>query len=476
MGQFEFTGREKNVLLGFMALGAFCLGMSFFMDSTPFHTRFWTNLLHNSVFFTGISFMSLFVWSAKSLAYAGWHTVFKRIWEANAQFLVVGLGLMTVIALGMFFKVHHLYHWADDTLRSTDVILKGKSGFLNPYTYLFATIGCLSLFYFVFARGLRKISIEQDEAQVNDFSHYAKTKRLAGIFLPIAGFSSAALIWYWIMSIDPHWYSTMFAWYTTASWFVSAIAFTILILIYLKSRGYYQEVTTEHFHDLGKLMFGFSIFWTYLWFSQFMLIWYANIGEETIYFDERMRNYPILFWANLIMNFLFPLIILMRNDTKRKYGTLIFIALVVIFGHWLDFFQMIKPGALHTAHEMEHAAAGHGAVSEATHGGVAPAAHAVTAEHAVPAAHGAAEHAVATVANAAEHGAAAVAHGAEAVAEHGEALAPFTTGFTLPGFLEIGTFFGFTALFLFFVFNQLTKASLVPKHDPYLQESLNHHT
>jgi Ni/Fe-hydrogenase subunit HybB-like protein len=460
MGQFEFTGKEKNVLLGFMALGALCLGMSFFMDSTPFHTRFWTNLLHNSVFFTGISFMSLFVWSAKSLAYAGWHTVFKRVWEANAQFLVVGLGLMTVIALGMFFKVHHLYHWADDTLRSTDVILKGKSGFLNPYTYLFATIGCLSLFYFVFARGLRNISIDQDENPTTDFAHYAKTKRLAGIFLPIAGFSSAALIWYWVMSIDPHWYSTMFAWYATASWFVSAIAFTILILIYLKSRGYYQEVTTEHFHDLGKLMFGFSIFWTYLWFSQFMLIWYANIGEETIYFDERMRNYPILFWANLILNFLFPLIILMRNDTKRKYGTLIFIALIVIFGHWLDFFQMIKPGALHTAHEMEHAAGAHGAVTNAaTHSGVAPAAEA----------HGTATHATG-----------AVAHGAEAVAEHGaahaEAVAPFTTGFTLPGFLELGAFLGFIALFLYFVLNQLTKASLVPKHDPYLQESLNHHT
>ncbi len=473
MGQFEFTGREKNVLMGFMALGALCLGLTFVMDTTPFHTRFWTNFLHNSVFFTGIAFMSLFVWSAKSLAYAGWHTVFKRVWEANAQFLVVGLVLMSIVAFGMFFKVHHLYHWADDATRMSDPILKGKSGFLNPYTYLFGTIGGLSLFYFVFARGLRKLSLDEDENGTSSFTHYAKTKRLAGIFLPIAGFASAALIWYWIMSIDSHWYSTMFAWYTTASWFVSAIAFTILILIYLKSRGYYTEVTSEHFHDLGKLMFGFSIFWTYLWFSQFMLIWYANIGEETIYFDERMRNYPILFWANLIINFLFPLIILMRNDTKRKYGTLIFIGILVILGHWLDFFQMIKPGALHTAHEMAHESS-HGAVGEAVHGAVAPAAHgAATVAHA---AETAGAHGAATVAHAGEHGAAALAHGAEAAAGHVEAVASFEPGFTLPGFLEIGTFLGFTALFIFFVFNQLTKAALVPKNDPYINESLNHHT
>lgn len=255
------------------------------------------------------------------------------------------------------------------------------------------------------------------------------------MFLPIAGFTSAAAIWQWVMSIDAHWYSTMFAWYATSSWFVSMCSLTILLLIYLKSKGYYDGVTKDHFHDLGKYLFGFSIFWTYLWFSQYMLIWYANNGEETIYFKERMGKYSILFYANLVINFVAPLLILIRNDNKRKFGVIGFMAGLIFFGHWIDFFQMIKPGALITAkeHLEKHAA------------------------HGTDAAHKAAEH--------------ATAHGGHGV----EAVSTFITGFTIPGLLEIGTMLGFLGLFLYLTFNQLTKASLVPKRDPYLAESLHHH-
>lgn len=173
----------------------------------------------------------------------------------------------------------------------------------------------------------------------------------AAAFLPIAGFTSAAMVWQWVMSVDSHWYSTLFAWYTGASWFVSMIALTILTIMFLKTKGYFQSVTNEHIHDLGKLLFAFSIFWTYLWFSQYMLIWYANVGEETIYFRERWDNYPVLFLGNLAINFVLPFLVLMRNDTKRKWGSLGFIAAVVFVGHWVDFFLMLKPGILHTAHE-----------------------------------------------------------------------------------------------------------------------------
>jgi len=161
-----------------------------------------------------------------------------------------------------------------------------------------------------------------------------------------------------------------------------------------------------------------------------MLIWYANVGEETIYFRERIDNYPTLWYGNLIMNFVLPFLILMRNSTKRKYGSIAFVSILVLFGHWWDFFQMIKPGALHTAHELAghgHDAAAHGAGHD---GG---------------------------------HGAAEVAHSV------------FTAGFTIPGLLEIGTFIGFLGLFFYVVFNQLTKASLTAEHDPYMVESVHHH-
>ncbi|MEM9918947.1 MAG: hypothetical protein AAF990_12675 [Bacteroidota bacterium] len=439
MNQFVFESKQKMTLIGFMVLGALCLAGSFFIDSTADHTRFWSNLLHNTVFFTGISFLALFVLAAFTTAFAGWYTVMKRIWEAYSQFLLVGIALFAVIIAGLWGHMHHLYHWAMDGVATPghenyDRIIAGKSGFLNKGFYTFATLIVLSLWYF-FAMRFRSISVSEDATGGAGFDHHRRLRIYAALFLPIAGFSSVVLIWQWVMSIDAHWYSTMYAWYTTASWFVACLALTIMMLVYLKSKGYYEEVTGEHLHDLGKYLFAFSVFWTYLWFSQYMLIWYSNNGEETTYFYQRYDKYPVLFYGNLIINFVLPFLILMRNSTKRKYGTLVFTSAVVFFGHWWDFFYMIKPGALVN---VEHAAGHHG------HG------HEAGAGHGAEGAHDAAGHA----------------------ADH---AASFVDGFTLPGLLEVGIFLGFTALFIYLAFSQLSKAAMVPKNDPYLEESLHHH-
>lgn len=420
MNQFTFEGGQKRVLIGFILLGIVCLGISFVSDGTPHHTRFWSNLLQNTVFFTGIAFISTFVLAAFSTAYAGWYTVMKRIWEAYSMFLIVGIGLFAIIIAGIWGHFHHLYHWAMDGVATVghenyDKIIAGKSGFLNKGVYTFGTLVVVGVWYFI-ARKMRSLSIAEDtEGGDAAFSHHQKYRVWAAIFLPIGAFTSAALIWQWVMSIDAHWYSTMFAWYSTASWFVACMGLTILTLIYLKSKGYYQNVTPEHLHDLGKYLFGFSVFWTYLWFSQYMLIWYANVGEETVYFQLRRDEYPVLFYGNLIINFVLPFLVLMRNDTKRKLGSLGFIAALTFVGHWWDFFYMVKPGAL------------------------------INAQHSLG------------------HG-----HGEEHAAE-------FLMGFHIPGLPEIGIFLGFTALFIYFTFNQLSKAALEPVNDPYIGESLHHH-
>ena len=119
------------------------------------------------------------------------------------------------------------------------------------------------------------------------------------------------------MSIDPHWFSTLFGWYVFASMFVSGITAIALITIYLKSKGYLEFVMTVIFMILGKFMFGISVFWTYLWFSQFMLIWYSNIPEEVTYFITRIEDYNSTLLWNVVMNFIFPLLILMNSDYKR---------------------------------------------------------------------------------------------------------------------------------------------------------------
>ncbi|MCB0640608.1 MAG: hypothetical protein KDC44_03175 [Phaeodactylibacter sp.] len=435
MNQFTFESKQKTVLMAFMALGVVCLGLSWVFDDPAYHhARFWTNFLHNATFFTGIALMTLFFISASVTAWAGWYTVFKRVWESFTAFLVPGFVLMLVIIAGLWLGWHEIYHWADTEEVAKDRILSGKASFLNKNWYTFGTIIIMAI-WILFARRIRQLSLEEEKSGGADYKFHHKTRVWAAAFLPIAGFSSAALIWQWIMSVDSHWYSTLYAWYSGASWFVAAMALTILLLIYLKSLGYFENVTAEHFHDLGKFLFAFSIFWTYLWFSQFMLIWYANNGEETIYFHQRMQDYPVLFYGNLVINFMLPFLILMRNDTKRKNGTMVLAAVLVFVGHWMDFFLMIKPGALITAQHAAHAAAEHGAEG---------------------------------------HGEAA-GHGAEHAAEMVEHASEFVAGFSIPGLLEIGVMLGFLALFLYVVLNNLTKAPLQPANDPYIDESLHHH-
>ncbi len=453
MNQFTFESRQRIFLAGFMGLGLLCMVLTIMVDD-EYLTRFWSNYLHNSVFFTGIALMSLFTIAAFTTAWAGWYSQFKRIFEAYSLFLVPGLILMIPVIAGLWGGFHHLYHWADAESVANDPILQGKSSFLNANWYTFGTLIFMGIWIF-FAWKIRQISLDEDKNGTPDWNHHRRIRVWAAAFLPIAGFTSAAVIWQWIMSVDSHWYSTLFAWYTGASWFVSGIALAIMSLAFLKSKGYYERVSEEHLHDLGKFLFAFSIFWTYLWFSQFMLIWYTNNGEETVYFFQRMNEYPVLFYGNLALNFIVPFFILMRNDTKRKYGTMIFASIVVVFGHWLDFFLMIKPGVLHTAHEISgHHGAEHGA--EGAHG-------------ATDAAHHGAEHA----ADAAHHGAEHVANAAHDVAHH--AASAFEAGFTLPGLLEIGTFLGFFAFFLYMFFSNLSKAALEPKNEPFLEESYHHH-
>jgi len=442
MNTYSIPSRQRTLLFAGMGVGLLCLVLSWFFDHSGHHMRFWTNFLHNSVFFTGIALMAIFFYAVCTTAWGGWHIQFKRVWEAMSMFLGIGLVLMAIIAIGLVFGWHHMYHWADSASVETDKILAHKSSFLNKGWYI-VSIVFIGVWFF-FARRLRGLSIGEDSlGGVKDFAHHRKIRYWSALLLPIVGFSSCLVIWQWVMSLDAHWYSTLFAWYAGASLFVSMIAMTILILIFLKSQGYYPNVSTEHFHDLGKFMFAFSIFWTYLWFSQYMLIWYSNNGEETVYFNTRQDQYPVLFYANLAINFLVPFFILMRNDTKRKFGSLITVGLIVIFGHWLDFFLMIKPGALHTAHELS----GHGSHGDAGHG--------VEGGH-----HGGDAHA-----EVAGHGA-DMAHGAASSIE---------AGFGMPGFLELGTMIGFLCLFLYVVYASLGKANLVAKNDPYLSESLHHH-
>ena len=353
--QFEVTPGYKKWSLGLLAVGGLVLvlGFVFLGLSSDEHsqTRFWAVLLQNSTYFLLICNASMFFICITTLAMGGWQVAFRRVPEAISAVVPVFSVLALLVFLGIVFGgQHHIYHWLDKEHVEHDKILKGKSAFLNP-TFFFAwTIITLAVWNFI-GRKMRQLSERADEPMdgIEGAKSWVNSNIIwAAAFIVFFGLTVGSTIpWLWLMSIDAHWYSTMYSWYTFASTFVSGLALIALFVIYLKNNDYLEYTNDEHLQDIGKFMFAFSIFWTYLWFSQFMLIWYANIPEETVYFKPRLQGaYSGIFYLNLIVNFVLPFLLLMTRGAKRNYTTMTFLSVLIIIGHWLDFYQMVMPGAL----------------------------------------------------------------------------------------------------------------------------------
>jgi len=353
--QFEISAGYKkwtNILLGVgglaLVLGIIFLGMS---KEPVEQTRFWAVLLQNSVFFLLVVNASMFFICVTTMAHGGWQMAFRRVPEAISSVVPI-FGLLTLIVFValIFGHRHDIYHWLDKEHVEHDPILKGKSGFLNPVFFMIWSVVAIGLWAFLGSK-MRKLSSEADEQmdQETGRKYIIKNTAWAAAFLVAFGLTVGSTIpWLWLMSIDAHWYSTMYSWYTFASSFVAGMSLVALFVVYLKNRDYLEYVTEEHLHDIGKFMFAFSVFWTYLWYSQFMLIWYANIPEETVYFKPRMQGpYRVIFFLNLILNFAVPFLLLMRRGSKRNYTTITVLAVAIIMGHWTDFYQMVMPGTLH---------------------------------------------------------------------------------------------------------------------------------
>jgi len=315
-------------------------------DEHVFHqlsNKPWAALYVAAFFFFMIALGVLAFYAIQRAAQAGWSPVLYRVMEGITAYLLPGGIVVIVILVLSTLHLNHLFIWMDPEVVAHDKLIAGKTGFLNAPFFLTRAVIFLSgwVLYRYFSR---KFSLAQDSA--TDLSNHKKNFRISAAFLVFYIVTESIMSWDWIMSIDPHWFSTLFGWYVFASMFVSGITTIAMVTIYLKSKGYLEFVNDSHIHDLGKFMFGISVFWTYLWFSQFMLIWYSNIPEEVTYFITRIEDYNLPFFGMLVMNFIFPLLILMNSDYKRVNYFIVMAGIVILLGHYMDVFNMIMPSAV----------------------------------------------------------------------------------------------------------------------------------
>ena len=350
--QFEFTGKVKTLSIVGIALGVAAVAYGFIAGDKVMHERTFANLLLMGYYFACVCMSGMFFLAVQYVAQAGWSASILRVPQAMAKTLpIAAVLLIVIISAGLF--THNLYHhWHADGLTDPnspnyDSLIAGKAVFLNVPFFLGRQVLFLGV-YSIFAMLFVKLSYNEDLA--GGLESYRKGFKNACIFLVIYGFTTPIFAFDTIMSLEAHWFSTMFGWYNFAAMWVSSLATIAIILILLRRAGYMQWVNNSHLHNLGQFIFGFSIFWTYVWFAQFLLIYYANMPEETVYFYKRFEYYKFWFFLNLAMNFLAPVLLLMDRDNKRTDAKLLFVSIVVLLGHWVDYYQMIMPGAVEDGH------------------------------------------------------------------------------------------------------------------------------
>ena len=310
--------------------------------------RPWASFYVALIFFLGISLLVLAFYASQRVAQSGWSIVLFRVMEAITANLVPTSIIMLILIILTGMHYNHLFAWMgegvfDKTSPNFDPIVYGKKLWLNTPGWMIRGILYLAIWN-AYRWFIRRNSIAEDTAK--DLKIFKRNYNVSVVFLLLFMLTESMASWDWIMGLDPHWFSTLFGWYVLASLLVSAITIIAFVTIYLRSKGYLPKVNDSHIHDLAKFMFGFSVFWTYLWFAQFMLIWYADIPEEGTYFVMRFTEYKTLFFSMLVMNFVFPILLLVNSDFKSRPWFVFIGGIVILIGHYVDLFIMIMPGTV----------------------------------------------------------------------------------------------------------------------------------
>jgi hypothetical protein len=380
--EIALSGEARRVLVALVVAGAGAMTVGLVVAPS----RAWSAYLVSAFYFLTLALGGLAFLALLHVTNAGWGVVVKRVAEGFAGYLPVGAASMLAVLAG----ARSLYRWTE----GADPELHAKAAYLNLPAFTIRMVVALGL-WVAFARLLRRSSLAQD----GDGSprHTRRSVAVSAVFLLVFAYSFSMASFDWMMSLEPHWASTVFAFYNMAGLLTGGLAALTVAVIVLRRTGLLPEVGAAHLHDLGKLVFGMSTFWAYLWISQYLLIWYANIPEETAWYLARTGNgWAFLFYANLVLSWGLPFLMLLPRAAKRSESQLLRVAGILLLGRFVDLYLMVAPAA------------------EPEHRGI--------------------------------------------------------------GVLEVATFAGFAALFVLVVVQELRRAPLIAPFDPYLVESLHHHS
>lgn len=353
--QFKLPTSLRNGLIAMIGIGVVSFLIAFLgfghessrhMDASGqfHHTNLGFHVLLVATYIViGLSITGIFFTAIQHLTGSHWSVTVRRLFETYGLFAPVA-GLLLV---GVIFGMHDLYEWADATVRENDHLIHHKAGYLNPTAFVIRIvlfIGVWSIFAYLF----HGKSVSQDKDKSLDTT---KTlAKLSGGFILFFALSWCLMSFDLLMSLSPHWFSTMFGVYAFAGAFQTSLASYLLVIAILKKNGFYGDAVNEnHFHDIAKFLLGMTTFWAYVGFSQFMLIWYANIPEETFFYEMRMTGgwgYTTL--ALPFVKFIIPFLLLLNRPNKRNLDFLWKLAVWILVVQTFELFWLVFPANFET--------------------------------------------------------------------------------------------------------------------------------
>jgi hypothetical protein len=338
--------KQLKVGEGFKIIGFVLIAFGLFTVLTGLltgdHVRTWANLLLNNYYFMSVTIGATFWLAMQAITQSGWSAAYIRIPQAMSNYLIISFILWAF----MFFGLHDLYHWTHHDAVMHDPILLHKEPYLNIPFFTIRYILFFALWIFLTQR-IKKLSIEEDK--IGGLTNFNKIEFTSKVYIFVLAITFSLFSIDWLMSLDPHWYSTIYAVKKFVMAFYHGTVMITAIAIILYKLGYLPTLTITHMGDFARYIFALSIIWGYIWLSQYILIWYANIPEETVYYVPRiLKEYKNYFYLELIVNWAFPFLFLMWNRVAKNAWALLFVAVVLMGGQWIELYMSIMPDTADT--------------------------------------------------------------------------------------------------------------------------------